>query len=314
MSAAADVAQALRDAFAAAGVEGRLHAVDLDGGAEIGIDADAPVVSASVFKLPVLVELCRQASAGEISLTQRVAIPAGHMPTGGGLGLSAMLDDVELSLRDLALLMMSISDNRATDVVMELLGLDAINATMRAGGFPGTVLLGDCAYLYASMEEDLGAHYDEVTGDWPGDALGDGAASDPALAQRFARIRAMRAVTATETNRTTPRETTRLLAALWRDELVDPAASAEVRRILGLQAWPHRLASGFPDDRVRVSGKTGTIAHLRNEAGVVEYPDGGRYAVAVFVASPTPALRNPRADRAIGDAARIAVDGLRAAR
>ncbi|MDW5597411.1 serine hydrolase [Conexibacter stalactiti] len=299
-AAGAEAEAALARAFAAAGVSGWLHAVDLDGGAEIGIEPDAPVVAASVFKLPVLVELCRQASAGTVALTQRVQLPAGSTPTDGGIGLSVMLDDVELSLRDLALLMMSISDNRATDVIMELLGLDAINATMRDHGFPGTVLLGDCACLFETMEQDLGMPYDDI--------------APEQYEARFAAIRAMRAVTATETNRTTPRETTRLLAALWRDELLDAAGSAEARRILGLQVWPHRLSAGFPDDRVRISAKTGTIAHLRSEAGVVEHPDGGRCAVAVFVASTTPAVRNPAADRAIGEAARIAVDHLRSIR
>jgi beta-lactamase class A len=291
---------ALAQAFAEAGVSGRLHAIDIDSGAELGVEPDAPVVSASVFKLPVLVELCRQASAGTVALTQRVPIPAGFTPTDGGIGLSVMLDDVELSLRDLAMMMMSISDNRATDVIMALLGRESINATMREHGFPGTVLEGDCAYLYRTMEEDLGMPYDDI--------------APQQYADRFDAIRAMRATTAPLTNRTTPRETTRLLAALWRDELLDAAACAEVRRILGLQIWPHRLAAGFPDDAVRLSGKTGTIAHLRSEAGVVEHPDGGRCAVAVFLSSGTPAVRNPAADRAIGEAARIAVGHLRSIR
>lgn len=298
--ALAQTEAALARAFAAGGVSARLHAIDLDSGAELALDPDAPVVSASVFKLPVLVELCRQAAAGTVALTQRVPIPVGFTPTEGGIGLSAMLDDVELSLRDLALMMMSISDNRATDVIMALLGREQINATMRDNGFPGTVLEGDCAYLYATMEEDLGEPYDDIP--------------PQRYAERFEAIRAMRAVTAPLTNRTTARETTRLLAALWRDELLDAAGSAEARRILGLQIWPHRLAAGFPDDAVRLSGKTGTIAHLRSEAGVIEHPDGGRCAVAVFLSSSTPAARNPAADRAIGEAARIAVDHLRSIR
>ena len=41
----------------------------------------------------------------------------------------------------------------------------------------------------------------------------------------------------------------------------------ELRAVLGVQAWSHRLASGFPFDDVRVSGKTGTLPTLRHEAG-----------------------------------------------
>ena len=71
-----------------------------------------------------------------------------------------------------------------------------------------------------------------------------------------------------------------------------------------------RLASGF-SDAVTVAGKTGTIPFVRNEAGVVTYPDGRRYAVAVFTRSDSLAERNPAIDAAIGTSARLAVEGLR---
>ncbi|WP_143261680.1 serine hydrolase, partial [Allokutzneria sp. NRRL B-24872] len=91
-----------------------------------------------------------------------------------------------------------------------------------------------------------------------------------------------------------------------------PESCAAMRRLLALQVWPHRLASGFPFDDVRVAGKTGTLPTLRNEVGVVEYPDGGRYAVAVFTASVRTSLTLPAADAVIGTTARLAVDHLRA--
>nr|WP_310723520.1 serine hydrolase [Streptomyces sp. N2A] len=62
---------------------------------------------------------------------------------------------------------------------------------------------------------------------------------------------------------------------------------------------------------VRIAGKTGTDFAVRNEAGVVQYPDGRRYAVAVFLRTMSPADRQPLADRAIGRAARAALDHLR---
>ncbi|MGY3678000.1 serine hydrolase [Streptomyces sp. TE33382] len=58
------------------------------------------------------------------------------------------------------------------------------------------------------------------------------------------------------------------------------------------QIWPHRLGSTF-DDSYRLAGKTGTLPGWRNEAGVIEEPGGGRWAVAVFTLSGTPDLRNP---------------------
>jgi beta-lactamase class A len=76
--------------------------------------------------------------------------------------------------------------------------------------------------------------------------------------------------------------------------------------------WPHRLASGFPEDDVRTGGKTGTIITWRNEVGVATYADGSRYAIATFTRSHQARMKHPAADAAIGAAARLAVDALRA--
>jgi beta-lactamase class A len=84
-----------------------------------------------------------------------------------------------------------------------------------------------------------------------------------------------------------------------------------MRRILSNQVWPHRLASGFPEDVVSTAGKTGTLVTVRNEAGVVTYPDGKRYAVAIFTRSHKIRSKNPGADAVIGAAARAAVTHLR---
>jgi beta-lactamase class A len=75
-----------------------------------------------------------------------------------------------------------------------------------------------------------------------------------------------------------------------------------------------RLAAADPgfDADVEVAGKTGTIPFVRNEAGVVTYPDGRAFAVAVFTRSDSLADRNPAIDASIGRAARIAVEALRA--
>lgn len=75
----------------------------------------------------------------DLDATERVEVPA-EGRTLGGTGLSAMRDPITISLRDLAMLMMSVSDNHATDVLVDLLGTDAINATTAKLGFPNTVI------------------------------------------------------------------------------------------------------------------------------------------------------------------------------
>ncbi|AXQ30032.1 serine hydrolase [Solimonas sp. K1W22B-7] len=280
--------------FQAAGVDGWLHALDLADGREIGYHADEPVVAASVFKIPVMVELCRQADAGQIDLSEPVSVPlAGRAP--GPTGLSMGLDATTLSWRDLALSMIVVSDNAATDVLCLRLGIDRINATMAGLGLAGTRLEGDCRFLFAQMAEDAGSTVLAGFPPKPGPEL----------------LRRLRALQPLQTNRTTPREASRLLAAIWRNEAASGDGCALMRRILGAQVWPHRLASGFPEDGIRTAGKTGTLVKVRNEAGVVSYPDGRHYAVSVFTRSHDVQAKHPAQDRAIGQAARRAVELLR---
>ncbi|MFE2145237.1 serine hydrolase [Streptomyces sp. NPDC059456] len=279
-------------AFAEAGVTGRLHAVDIDTGAQIDAGADHPVVTASVHKLCLLVALHQQAEAGRLDLTEQVEIPPADR-TAGPTGLAAMLDPVRMSLRDAAYLMTAVSDNAAADVLLARTGLDGVNEATARLGLTRTRAVHTFRSLFAGIREDLGP-------------AGAQALADPHVLAR------LRALDPARGNRSTPRDMTRLLAALWRDEACAPEYGAAIRRLLGLQVWPHRMASGFPFDDVHVAGKTGSLPTVRNEVGVIEYPDGGRYAVAVFTRAASPAATLPGADAVIGTTARIAVDALRA--
>ena len=120
-----------------------------------------------------------------------------------------------------------------------------------------------------------------------------------------------RAMRPADTNSTTPRDMTRLLSAVAQDRAASAEGCALVRSILSQQVWPHRLASGFPEDDVVTGGKTGTLPRVRNEVGLVTYPDGAQYAVACFTWAHAGTAKNPQADAVIGRAARLAVDALR---
>lgn len=99
---------------------------------ELAWRPDEPVVTASVFKVAVLVELHRQAAAGRVDLSTRVRVTDADRVF-GPTGLSVFADDAELSLRDLATLMVSVSDNTATDLVLRAVGSSGRSArTARA--------------------------------------------------------------------------------------------------------------------------------------------------------------------------------------
>lgn len=287
----------IRAAFAAAGVDGFLHAIDVDRGRELTHQGDQLVVLASVFKIPLLVEFERQVASGKIDPTARARVPASFRVP-GPTGLSSMLDDVDLSWRDLAQIMIAVSDNTATDFMGEKLGLDNVNATLRELGLTQTVIIGDCRDILRTFAEDLGANWPPQPGD-----------RDLALEAGAEALRTNRALRPETTVHSTPEEMARLLTMIWRDEAGPVEACAEMRRILFTQVWRDRLKSGFDGDE-RIGGKTGTLFGVRNEVGVVEVPKRGRVAVAVFTRARQPRWTDPAADHVIGTTARIAVETL----
>jgi beta-lactamase class A len=284
----------LRRLFAAAGVRGRLHACDVDDpGRAVEADGGLAVPLASTFKLHVALAVLRAVDAGTLEAGETLRI--GARRTAGPTGLAAMRDPVRMSVRDLLYLMLAVSDNAACDALYDRVGADAVGGVAPALGLRSTMIRGCCRDLTRSMLEDTGA----------ADA-----------GEVFARLREpgaldrLAVLDPERTSRSTPRDMTRLLGAVWRDEAASPASCAELRRLMGLQVWPHRLSAGFPDDEVVVSGKTGTLPGLRIEVGVVETGDGRRTAVAVFTRSASSRLNLPQADAVIGTAARLAVDAL----
>ncbi|MFI6367035.1 serine hydrolase [Nocardia sp. NPDC050630] len=281
--------------FGKAGVQGWVHARCFDCAGEVGLGADEPVVLASVVKVPLVLEFARQVVAGQLDPTDRVRATA--VDRLGGIGTAGCLDDVEFSLRDAAFFALTVSDNTAADLLFDRVGLDNVRSLVRELGLTETRIVGSPRYIVQTMAEDIGA-------------------SDTAeFARRFptlsvSDVLGTRAMDPLRTTASTPREMTRLLTLLGQDRAGDPAACRWVRELMGQQLNWHRLAAAFPPE-VSVWGKTGSLPAIRNEIGVVAYPGGSRYAVAVFTRADTLAQRLPEVDHAIGAAARSAIHRIR---
>jgi beta-lactamase class A len=288
------IAQVVAEVFAEAGTEGFVHAREIGTDHEFSFGADDPVVLASVFKIPVAVAYATEVAAGRLDPAERTRVTARYRI--GGIGTAGCADDVEMSWRDLALFMMTMSDNAATDVIFHRVGQAAVDKVLSNLGLHRTRILGCCEDLFASMSADLDMtplEAEAALGSPTWDLVEKLAIVDPEL-----------------TTSSTPREITALLDAIWTDRAAIAEACEQVRSIMAQQIWPHRLSSGFPAD-VQVAAKTGTLPSVRNEAGVVTYPDGRAYAVAVFTRAKSLDLRQPAVDAVIGRAGRLAVDHLR---
>lgn len=100
--------------------------------------------------------------------------------------------------------------------------------------------------------------------------------------------------------RTSPRDGTKLLAAVWSTTAAPAAATTEVRHLMAMQSSCNRIASVF-GPRIRVAAKSGSLLGVvRNQIGVVEYENHSRYAAAVFTRGWEPYAQEHEIDAAIG--------------
>ncbi|WP_433659053.1 serine hydrolase [Nocardia sp. CA-128927] len=258
------------------------------------VGADQPVVLASVVKVPLVLEFARQVAAGQLDPTDRVR--ASGVDRLGGVGTAGCHDDVDLSLRDAAFFALTLSDNTAADLLFDRVGIDNVRSLVRELGLESTRIVGAPRHIVQSMADDIGAR----------DAA-EFAERFPALTA--AEILGTRALDPGRTTASTPREMTSLLTLIGQDLAGPPEACRWVRDLMRQQVNWHRLAGAFPPE-VQVWAKTGTLPGVRNEIGVLEYPDGSRYAVAVFTRVDSLAQRLPEVDRAIGAVAAHAIGSI----
>ena len=100
---------------------------------------DIPVVAASVIKIPVMIEVFRAARDGELSLDAIHALcDEERLPSCGTL--KAMHTGIEMTLLDLVKLMIIVSDNAATIILIRRVGIERVNRTLRALGLEKTTL------------------------------------------------------------------------------------------------------------------------------------------------------------------------------
>jgi beta-lactamase class A len=151
--------------FAEAGCAGQVCVRSLETKAEGGVDVGELVVPASVIKVLVAITTERAFATGEADPKQRVTLSPGTR-TGGPVGFSLYEDDVELSARDLVVSMLTISDNAATDALLNCVGLEACNALASQVGMADTRLISDIGTMIDSIGQDAGFPSWNALTDW----------------------------------------------------------------------------------------------------------------------------------------------------
>jgi len=116
-----------------------VYAKHLTTGRVVAIDADQPVQTASVIKLAILFEAMEQIRAGKAHWEDKITLAKGDEVSGSGV-LTFLDPPLALTLKDVLTLMAMMSDNTATNLVIDRLGLDAVNARIAWMGLKDTYL------------------------------------------------------------------------------------------------------------------------------------------------------------------------------
>jgi len=288
------------------GLTGAAFAAPVDGGDGVGFGEHELVSPASVMKIQIGLAVESLIAVGELDGTERRLLDS-RRRTPGPVGLSLMRDDVSMSVRDLVVAMLTVSDNVATDELIAVVGLERVNGLTARLGMACTQIVSGLQDQLDAIARDTG--FSDFRALAAHDPVDDGPPSDDEIRNAIAVTHAMNPARWT---RTTAAETVLLLRSIWTDSAGPPIACAAVRRGMAHQLTRQRIASGF-DSTVAIAAKSGgLLGVVRNEAGVVTFPDGAAYAVAVFTRRGSDVRTDPaRIDSAIGAIARSLVDRLR---
>jgi beta-lactamase class A len=235
----------------AVGATTTLYARNLDTGAEFSLQADRPVRTASTIKLPIACAVEHGVAKGAYDWSDRLVIRGEDKVSGSGV-LREWSDGETISLRDAVNLMIVVSDNTATNLLLDRMGGDRVNGYLQAIGLQRTRVLRKIR--------------------------GDGTALRPA--EGWTEAGRMPEHQGFGIGISTAREMVRLLEMLANGEVVDAASSQRLLQILERQQYKDGIGRGA--NGLRVASKSGALDALRSDVGIVFAPQG-RIAIAMTV-------------------------------
>ena len=200
------------------------------------LNADEPMPSASLIKLPVMIEVYQQVAEGKIKLSDLVTLRQEDKVQGSGVLTDHFSPGVTFPLHDAVHLMIAVSDNTATNLVLDKIGIGATALRMEAWGFPNTK-------IHAKSFR------------------GDKTSVFPERTKRFG------------LGSTTAREMVALLERMHQGKLVSAAACKDMLALLR-QCEDHEKFPRFLPETVKVAHKTGSLSDTRTDAGILYLPGG----------------------------------------
>ncbi len=218
-----------------------LFAKNLDTGEVYDFGGDDRVQTASTIKIAIMVEAFARVAEGKAKWTDELILTKEKKVGGSGI-LPEFADGLHLTFRDGVMLMMALSDNTATNLVIDVLTADAVNARMESLGLKETRLM---RRVFGGGESVEGKKEEN---------------------KRFG------------LGRTTPHEMVTLLEKLERGEVISPAASKEMLELMKREQGTNGIWRG--QWRLPKATKSGALDALRSNLGIIYHPRG-RIALAI---------------------------------
>lgn len=224
-----------------------LYAKNLTTGETVAIDPNTPVQTASVIKLPLMLQAFEQVKAGKLSLSQPVTLTQDNQVIGSGV-LQFMDPGLQLTLKDTITFMMILSDNTATNMVIDTVGLKPTNEMLARMGMKNT-------YFYKKV-------FKPTTEVMPPDQKKFGL------------------------GKTTAEEMAKVLESIYRCDIGDRALCLEMITIMRNQQYqgmiPRYLQrKDSTEDLSAIADKVGELDDVRNDVALV-YTVRGPIIISVF--------------------------------
>jgi beta-lactamase class A len=218
---------------------------NLDNSECVFINADEVLPTASLIKFPVMLEVYMQVMEGKVRLGDRITLREADKVTGSGILTYHFSDGATFCLRDAVRLMIVYSDNTATNLVLDKIGIAATGKRMKAWGFPHTKIH---AMVFKGSTTSI----------------------DPEATKKYG------------LGSTTAREMVGLLEKLHQGTLVNADACKEMTGHLKKCEDATKLKRLLPE-RIEVAHKTGSVNDVKTDAGILYLPTGP-VAVCVLTA------------------------------
>ncbi len=224
-----------------------IYAKNLKTGATYDLGGSNRVNTASTIKVPILIGVFTAVQEGKVHWTDTSELTKQNKVAGSGI-LQEMSAGAKIPLRDLIRYMILLSDNTATNLVLDHVSSNDVNATLQKLGIKDT----------RSLRKILKGSSPEGVSD---------AGRDPLNAKFGIGV-------------ATPRDMVTLLERLYRGELVSKEASEEMLGIMKKQIWRDGMPRRFDSAGIEVADKPGALDRLRSDVGIV-YAKSAAIAIAI---------------------------------